>query len=57
MDHVNSGGPPTVRAQNFYQLCTISLFVYKIPFYTYTHTHALLKVVEAEYERMKDQSN
>jgi len=42
---------------NLYQLCTISLFVYEIPFYIHTHNHTLSKVVEAKYERMKDQSN
>jgi hypothetical protein len=27
------------RTQDFYQLSSISLFVYEIPFHTHTHTH------------------
>ena len=34
------------HTKNFYQLCTISLFVYEFPFYT--RTHSLSKVEEAK---------
>jgi hypothetical protein len=48
MDHINSGGPPTVHTQNFYQLWK--------DFPVRLGTDTLSKVVQAKYERMKEQS-
>jgi len=36
------------RTQNFYQLCKICQFIYKIPSNTHTYTH--VKILEAKDE-------